>query len=168
MKEPRSVLDYPVVLRKHLNFMTISIPDLGITLVTELPADRKLNKDYVTKISGKIAEAWVKAQRVMVDKSQHRKYLPPASDIRNSVKKPEKALSPARFAAMVGVSKETIIRDCKKRLIKCRRTSGGHFRIPLVQVSLYQDYLKQHKRHAKDHWLKVAMDRLNKKYDLDQ
>lgn len=162
MKKPNSVLDYPLVLRKHLNYMTISIPDLGITLVEELPADKKLTKDYVTQISKRMAEAWIKAQRIIVDKSQHRKHLPAASDIRGSVKKKEKDLSPSDFSELVGVSKRTIIRDCEKKLIRARRTSGGHYRIPLTQVSLYQDYLKHHKKHAKDHWLKKAMDKLQK------
>ena len=165
MKQPTSVLEYPVVLRKHLTFMTISIPDLGITLVEELPPQKKLNKDYVTKIGIKIAEAWVKAQKIMKDKSQAKKYLPEASDIRGSLKKPEKALSPARFAELVGVSKRTIIRDCQKRIIRARQTTGGHFKIPVAQVGLYQEYLKQHKKHAKDHWLKKAMERLQDKYD---
>ena len=168
MKKPTSILEYPVVLRKHLNFMTISIPDLGITLVEELPKDKKLNKNYVTQIAQKIGAAWVKGQRVLMDKSQHRKYIPEASDIRSSVKKPEKDLSPAQFAKLVGVSKETIIRDCKKQLIRARRTSGGHFRIPLAQVGLYQEYLKEHTKHAKDHWLKGAMEKLQKIHETGE
>lgn len=160
MKRPASVLEYPVVLRKHLNFMTISIPDLGVTLIEELPPSKKLNRDYVTRIAMKITEAWLKAQKIIKDKSEHRKYLPTASDIRTSIKKPEKDLTPARFAELVGVSKETIIRDCAKKLIRAKRTSGGHYRIPIAQVGLYQEYLKQHRKHSKDHWLKTAMNRL--------
>jgi excisionase family DNA binding protein len=145
--------------------MTISIPDLGITLVEELPSDKKLNKDYVTRLGMKIAEAWVKAQKIMKDKASAKKYLPEASDIRSSLKKPEKALSPARFAELVGVSKRTIIRDCQKRIIRARQTTGGHFKIPFAQVGLYQEYLKQHKKHARDHWLKKAMERLQNLHD---
>lgn len=148
--------------------MTISIPDLGITLVEELPKDKKLTKNYVTQIGRKIGEAWVKGQRILIEKSQYKKPIPTASDIRSSLKKPEKDLTPARFAELVGVSKETIIRDCKKGLIKAKRTRGGHFRIPMIQVSLYQDYLKHHTKHAKDHWLKKAMDKLQKMNESGQ
>ncbi len=162
MKKPSSILEYPVVLRKHLNFMTISIPDLGVTIVEELPKDKKLTNNYVTQIGRRIGNVWVKGQRLLLDRSQHKKYVPPASDIRTSLKKPEKDLSPARFAELVGVSKDTIIRDCKSQIIRARRTSGGHFRIPLIQVSLYQEYLKHHIKHAKDHWLRRAMEKLQK------
>lgn len=165
MKKPTSALEYPVVLRKHLNFMTISVPDLNLTLVEELPRDQKLNKDYVTRIATKIAQAWVKTQQILHDKSQARSPLPDASDIRSSIKKKEKDLTPAQFGQLVGISKRTILRDCEKKLIQAKRTTGGHYKIPLSQLSLYQDYLKHHKKHAKDHWLRKAMEKLQKRQE---
>jgi len=159
MKKPTSPLQYPLVLRQHLNFMTISVPDLGITLVEDLPPDKLLNKTYVTRIGVRIAEAWLKAQVIMKSKSEANKYLPPASQTKETLKIAEKDLTPMRFSKLTGVSKNTIIRDCKKGIIRSSKTTGGHFKIPVAQVSLYQTYLKQHTRYSIDDWLKETMEK---------
>jgi hypothetical protein len=160
MRKPNSPFQYPVVLRQHLNFMTISVPDLGISLIEEMPEQKRLNKDYVTRIGLKVAEAWLKAQKIINEKSGAKKFLPYPSMTKESIRAPEKDLSPQKMAQLVGVSKCTVIRDCKKGIIRSRRTSGGHFKIPVAQLGLYQAYLKQHIKHATDNWLKIALEKL--------
>ena len=88
-KRNTTVLEYPVVLRKHLNYMTISILDLGITLIEELKINETLNKDYVTKIEFKIAQAWVKAQKIL-RKNKHIKSIYPKPQISEILKKNRK------------------------------------------------------------------------------
>lgn len=160
MKAIKSALQYPVVLRQHLNFLTISVPDLGISLIEELPLQQSLNKDYVTRIGAKVAECWLKAQKIMQDKTLGKKYLPAPSITKEALKAAEKDLSPRAFAQLTGVSTRTITRDCAKGLIRAKRTSGGHYKIPLVQINLYRDYLVRHKKHATEKWLDIAMAKL--------
>lgn len=161
MKKLTSPFEYPVVIRQHLNFITISVPDLGISLMEELPQNLTLTKDYVTQIGRKVAEAWLKAQKVIKDKTVAKKYLPLASMTKDALKKPEKDLTPSQFASLTGISTRTIIRDCAKGLIRAKRTSGGHYKIPLVQIVLYKEYLKRHKKHAAEKWLNIAMSKLH-------
>jgi excisionase family DNA binding protein len=160
MNKLPSAFNYPVVLRQHLNFITISVPDLNITLIEDLPLNLSLNKDYVTRIGMKVAEAWLKSQKILKDKTRANKYLPEASMTKNSLQKATKDLSPSQFAKLVGLSPRTINRDCAKGLIRARRTSGGHYKIPLAQLDLYKEYLKRHKKHVYEKWLDIAMAKL--------
>lgn len=64
MKHPRSALYYPIVIKKSLDYVTISVPDIGITLVENIPDSNKLDNNYVTCIGNKVAEAWVKTQEI--------------------------------------------------------------------------------------------------------
>jgi excisionase family DNA binding protein len=159
MKKRPSPFHYPVVLRQHMSFLTISVPDLGISLIEELPENQILNKDYISKIGLKVAEAWLKAQKIIQDKHSVKKYLPTASMTKDSIQKAEKDLTPTQFASLVGISARTITRDCGKGLIRAKRTSGGHYKIPIAQVSIYKEYLKRHKKHANEKWLDIAMSK---------
>ncbi len=155
-----SPFDYPIVIRKHLNFITISVPDLGISLIEEIPSNNLLNKNYVTKIGVRVAEAWLKAQKIIKDKTDARIYLPKASQTKASVQQATQNLSPTQFAKFVGISPRTITRDCAKGIIRASRTTGGHYKIPVAQLALYKQYLSQHQKFATDNWLKSAMDKL--------
>lgn len=160
MNKLPSAFNYPVVLRQHLNFITISVPDLNITLIEDLPENLSLNKDYVTRIGIKVAEAWLKSQKIIKDKLEAKKYLPEASLTKSSLQVSPKDLSPSQFAKLVGLSPRTITRDCAKGLIRAKRTSGGHYKIPLAQLDLYKEYLKRHKKHVYEKWLDIAMAKL--------
>lgn len=160
MKNPRSALYYPVVIKRNLDYITISVPDLGIALVENIPINNKLDNDYVTRIGKKVAEAWVNSQEIMKKKESRRNPLPEASLVRDSLKVAEKPLTPTKFAKFVGVSFMTIIRDCKKGIIKSDRTSGGHYKIPHSEVGIYKEYLKNHVKHATEPWAKEALNKL--------
>lgn len=160
MKNPRSALYYPVVIKRSLDYVTISVPDIGITLVENIPNSNKLDKNYVTKIGMKVAEAWVKTQEIMKKKESSRNPLPEASLVRESLKIAEKPLTPTKFAKFVGVSFMTIIRDCKKGIIKSERTSGGHYKIPHSEIPIYKTYLKNHIKYATEPWSTEAVKNL--------
>jgi excisionase family DNA binding protein len=160
MKHPRSALYYPVVIKRSLDYVTISVPDIGITLVENIPDSNKLDKDYVTRIGNKVAEAWVKTQEIMKKKESKRNPLPEASLVRDSLKVAERPLTPTKFAKYVGVSYRTIIRDCEKGLIRSERTSGGHYKIPHSEIAIYKTYLKNHVKFAREPWAKPAVENL--------
>jgi excisionase family DNA binding protein len=69
----------------------------------------------------------------------------------------EKPLTPTKFAKYVGVSYRTIIRDCEKGLIHAERTTGGHYKIPHSEISLYKEYLKNHVKYATEPWATEAI-----------
>jgi excisionase family DNA binding protein len=160
MKNPRSALYYPVVIKRSLDYITISVPDLGIALVENIPISNKLDKNYVTRIGKKVAEAWVKTQEIMKKKEAHHSHLPEASLVKESLKMAERPLTPTKFAKYVGVSFMTIIRDCKKGLIQSERTSGGHYKIPHSEIAIYKEYLKNHVKYAREPWSIEAVKNL--------
>jgi excisionase family DNA binding protein len=143
-----------------MDYITISVPDLGIALVENVPNSNKLDKDYVTRIGKKVAEAWIKSQEIMKKKEGARISVPEASLVRESLKIAEKPLTPTNFAKYVGVSFMTIIRDCKKGLIRAERTSGGHYKIPHSEISIYKEYLKNHTKWVKEPWSKPAIEKI--------
>ena len=140
--------------------MTISVPDLNITLYEDLPKENQFSTNYATQLGKRVLSAWIKAQEVMKRKKETKSHLPEASMIRNSVKLMPKPLTPTQFSKYVGVSYRTIIRDCEKGLIHSDRTSGGHYKIPHSEISLYKDYLKHHSKHAHEPWTLEAMEKL--------
>ena len=160
MKQPRSALYYPIVIKRNLDYITISVPDVGLTLIENIPDSNKLDKDYVTRIGNKVAEAWIKTQEIMKKKEDARITIPEASLVRESLKIAEKPLTPTKFAKYVGVSFMTIIRDCKKGLIQAERTTGGHYKIPHSEIALYKKYLSNHIKGANEPWSIKAMEKL--------
>ena len=145
MKKPSSVLEYPIVVRKVLEFLTISSPDLSIFKSIPLPPKKKINNRYVTSFSDEYAlrlgKAIIDIWKDVDGHIQTKKWVPEASDIKHTVKKSEKALSLSEFTKLVNahvkVSAVTIRRDIDKKLIKCFKTSGGHRRIPTSELALY-------------------------------
>ncbi len=160
MKKPCSALYYPIVVKRSYNYITFSVPDLNLTIFENLPENNTLDKDYVTKLGQKLAEAWLKTQEVMKKKESARAPLPEASLIRTSVQMAEKPLTPTQFAKYVGVSYRTIIRDCEKGLIHAKRTTGGHYKILHAEVPIYREYLKNHVKHAHEPWAPGALNNL--------
>ncbi|MFN3453774.1 MAG: hypothetical protein ACK41T_02365 [Pseudobdellovibrio sp.] len=145
MKKPTSVLEYPIVVRKVLEFLTISSPDLAIFKSIPLPEKRKVNNRYVTSFNDdyalRLGKAIIDIWKQVDSHVTTKKWVPEASDIKHTVKKSEKALSLSEFSKLVNahvkVSAVTIRRDIDKKLIKCFKTSGGHRRIPASELSLY-------------------------------
>lgn len=145
-KSPRSILEYPVVVRKVLKDMVISIPDLGFWISIPLPpvtsgdgrTQSLLNDDYLLEMAKGIKSAWIKGHRHIMEK----KWVPEASTFKQSVQKAEKDLTVPAFKKLLkpymDISLNTIRREIKRGAIRCRRTSsGGHYRIPRSQLELY-------------------------------
>ncbi len=155
-----SCYDYPLVIKKHIGHVTISVPDLGITLVEDLSVTQKFDQASVMKLGKLVLNAWLKAHKHLEEKSKSKKYTEKPSNIRGSLDLSLKDLTPAQFAKYVGVSSDTVTRDCAKGLILSRRTSGGHYRIPSSEIAIYKAYLKNHVKHAHEPWSKAALRNL--------
>jgi len=150
MKKPSHVLEYPLVVRKVQNSLTVSVPDLSIWGTLELPPKVKTEKGYVTqfndeyalKLGREILRTYSRATRHMSEK----KWVPNASDIKAVVTKQDKPLTVPAFTKLIGqvvpVSQDTVRRDIERGVIKCSKTSGGHRRIPGSEVGRYLAYLE--------------------------
>lgn len=155
-----SCYDYPLVIKKHMGHITISVPDLGVTLVEDLLVTGKIEPAMAVKIGKMVLNAWLKAQNILKEKSGGKKPFGKPSNIKGSVDIAMLDLTPMGFSKLVGVSKDTIVRDCNRGIIQCRRTSGGHFKIPSSEIAIYKEYLKNHVRHASEPWVKEALNKL--------
>jgi excisionase family DNA binding protein len=147
MKKPKSVLEYPIVVRQHMNYMTFSMPDLGLFETLELPKNNKLSKEYLINAATRMSRLWLKA----TEHINKKKWVPEASDIKSSVRKSTKRdLTPLQFAKHAGVSEQTIRRDIERGIIKAKRTGGGHRKIPESQLHLYLQFLKSGNKRSKE------------------
>lgn len=158
--EKYSCCDYPLVIKKHVGHITISVPDLGITLIEDLAVTKTFDQASALKIGNLVLKAWLKTQKLLDEKSKSKKPVERPSNIKGSLDLATRDLSPSQFAKFVGVSSDTITRDCAKGLILCRRTTGGHYKIPASEIALYKEYMKNHVKHAHEPWSKSALNNL--------
>ena len=153
MKKPSSILEYPIVVRKVLEHLTISSPDLSIFKSIPLPEKRISNNRYVTDLSSDYAlslgRAVIEVWKQVDSHIQTKKWAPAASSIKHTVTKSQKALSVPAFkklvAMTVDVSEDTIRRDVDDKRIKSYKTRGGHRRIPASELGPYLELLKDKK-----------------------
>jgi len=141
-------LDYPVVLKRVLNDVIISIPDLGHWTSLKLDFENSSNSatgenveisdEWFEKLKEKIKQSWVYIE----NHKSSKKWVPDPSTFRQSLQKPEnedftlpefvKALSPH-----MSISENTVRREIKRGQIKCYVTEGGHRRIPFSELEFY-------------------------------
>lgn len=156
MKKPKSVMEYPIVIRKVMSSLTISAPDLGIFVAIPAPPRKETNSGYITNLDSeycellgrKVREVWMRVDRHV----QEKKWVPDASDIREIIKKADKDLTLPAFHSVirkvVSISQDTIRRDIDREVIQSYKTSGGHRRIPSSEVQTYLAYLEGKMKEA--------------------
>ena len=146
-------LEYPVVLRKVLNEIVISVPDLGYwksirleqpedglnSAKTANPAnDFQLTEDVLRGVLEGLKHTWV----YIDDHINQKKWVPEPSTFRQTVQKsevkdftlPEFTLELAKY---MSISENTVRREIKRGTIQCYQTEGGHRRIPFQEMELY-------------------------------
>jgi excisionase family DNA binding protein len=143
-------LEYPVVIKKVLGDIVISVPDLGHWDSLKLPDENSANSandNFEENLLKKIKQVLVYIENHKLQK----KWVPSPSTFRQSLQKPEnedftlpefvKALSPH-----MSVSENTIRREIKKGKLKCYVTEGGHRRIPFSELEFYLSQAKAQNR----------------------
>lgn len=149
MKKPKSVLEYPLVLRKVLDSISVSAPDLSIWSSLPLPPVVKKDNRYVTEFSDEYAlrlgRAMIATWRKVDRHIQEKKWAPEASDIRSSVTKSQKALTLPAFVKLVNehveISEDSVRRDIDSGRLRAFKTSGGHRRISISELAGYLESL---------------------------
>lgn len=160
-------LEYPLVIRKVLNELVFSVPDLGYWKTIPLKNDEKiegdklspsessktsknnevikikaeseihLNNDFLNQINEALIEAWSEVELHV----ERRKWVPPPSTFKQSLQKSEKDFTLPEFTAelkkYIQLSENTIRREISRGVIQCYQTEGGHRRIPFSELELY-------------------------------
>lgn len=147
-----STFEYPIVLRKVMKDLVISVPDLGywntIPLIEiEQPLDTAktskkekiivLEENFLTQVTAALKEAWLEID----DHKQNKKWVPTPSTFKQSLQKSEKDFTLPEFTIALSeymkVSENTVRREISRGGIQCYQTEGGHRRIPFAELELY-------------------------------
>ncbi len=128
MKTLTHPLEYPFVIKQVSEWITVSVPDLEITVADTVPRGGVLNKDYVTILNALI----LKAARKVMEKMQrleevNKKPSRPPSYIRQTIAIENKEKIPTRLAAKyLGISQATLKRWEAQGVVRATKTRGGH------------------------------------------
>ena len=147
-----STLEYPVVIRKVLNDLVISVPDLGYWKTLPLSEKNRdhesaktsikenlveLEEFFLQRLLEAVKEAWLEID----DHKNNKKWVPSPSTFKQSLQKNEKDFTLPEFAKELSkhmsISENTIRREISRGVIQCYQTEGGHRRVPFAELQIY-------------------------------
>lgn len=147
-----STFEYPIVIRKVLNEIVISVPDLGYwksipvieinqpleTAITSKNEKVIVLEDFFLKqVSEGLKEAWIEID----EHKENKKWVPAPSTFKQSLQKNEDDYTLPEFtkamSAYISISENTVRREISRGVIQCYQTEGGHRRIPYSELELY-------------------------------
>lgn len=135
--------DYPIVIKQHLGYITVSVPDLGIAIVENLPAGGRIDSKFLMKIAQHVGNSWVKASQELDRLSISRRPTPRPSSSKEVVNpKKSNSLSTPKAAAILGVSENTVRNLVKGNYLRCKITAGGHRRFSEGEVMRVKELLE--------------------------
>lgn len=153
MNSHTDFLNYPVVIKRVYDYVTVSVPDLGISAKVPLPKEISASAEVTEFLfleSGNFRKMLLKAIfDAYADAEKHmktKKWQPNPSSIRNQLKAREKDYSLPEFKKKIcehmNISENTLRREIQKGRIIAYITAGGHRRIPESEVSRYLELVK--------------------------
>lgn len=151
-----STFEYPLVVRKVLNEIVISCPDLGYwksipvieidppfpptTITSKSSKNEKVIvlEDFLLKqITECLKEAWLEID----EHKKNKKWIPTPSTFKQSLQKNEKDFTLPEFTSelikYISISENTVRREIARGVIQCYQTEGGHRRIPFAELEIY-------------------------------
>lgn len=162
-KQNSKNFDYPIVVRRVVNDLVFSIPDLGYFKHMNLKPFKSaesantsnsattsfvdLNPEFQKEFMKQMESAWAYVGNHMATK----KWLPNPSTFKQSVQKGEEDYSLPEFVEklkeFMTISENTVRREIKRGKIQCYQTEGGHRRIPFSELKRYVEGCKT-QRHT--------------------
>ncbi len=139
---------YPFVIKQVGEFITVSVPDMEITVSDTVSHNPKINKDYVTIINALM----MKAARKVLEKMARledvgKKHYRPASFIRQSIQIQNKDQIPTRLAAKyLGISPATLRRWELAGVISASKTRGGYRKFVLAELDRVKEQMSRGKK----------------------
>jgi excisionase family DNA binding protein len=138
MKKQPTHFDYPITIKKHLDFFVFSVPDLGITIVEDLPPGGRFTPVYLLKLAKTLGRTWIKIGQRLQQFNEAEKKPPRPSRQRTVLDERVRTLMTAtELANRLGVSRMSVHRLCEKGLLEYEETSGGHRRFSELQLKKY-------------------------------
>lgn len=128
-------IDYPIVIKRVGVYLTISVPDLGISEKISLDPNTHAcdSLPFLNQFKSVISEA----QKHIAQKS----WQPKSSSIREVLHAPAGDLTLPEFCKLLKekmkISENTIRREIERGTIISNFTSGGHRRIPVSEINRY-------------------------------
>ncbi len=146
-------LSFPIVLKRVVDDLVLSIPDLGVFKNVPIPREKLIDesaKSSTALLSDEFKQQLIKEIEMLWMKTEiHRnekKWQPSPSTFKQSLQTGEADYSLPEFVKklneFISVSENTIRREIKRGSIRCYQTEGGHRRIPVSEVSNYLDRIK--------------------------
>lgn len=153
MNSNTDFLNYPLVIKRVYDYLTVSVPDLGIAAKIPLPKEVGASDsvtEFLLEESGNFRKILLKAIfEAYTDAEKHvqtKKWQPNPSSIRNQLKTREKDYSLPEFKKKIcehmNISENTLRREIQKGRIIAYITDGGHRRIPESEVSRYLELVE--------------------------
>lgn len=153
MNSNADFLNYPLVIKRVYDYVTVSVPDLGISAKVPLPKAATASgtvTEFLWEESGTFRKSLLKAIfDAFMEAEKHvqtKKWQPNPSSIRNQLKTQEKDYSLPEFKKKIcehmNISENTLRREIQKGRIIAYITDGGHRRIPESEVSRYLELVK--------------------------
>lgn len=127
MKKLVTAFDYPIVVRKNLGYITISVPDLNIIMAEDIPVKGKLQKHFLMKVAKTIGLAWLKVDE-QIQRSQTKIAKPSRTKKILSPLFKNRPLKINEASKILGVSENTLRRMVRRKQIACVKTARGHRR----------------------------------------
>lgn len=138
MKKTHASTEYPIVIKQVKNSVVLSCPDFKQNKIVDLPEDKKITPEFLTRVAEQIGRIWLKNHMKLVEFAGTEIPPPAPSKIKSVLeKREEKLISPPELAELAGVSSDTIRRAIDRGEIESELTSGGHRRVTHVQAIRY-------------------------------
>ncbi len=144
-----NTLSFPIVIKRVVDDLVLSVPDLGVFKNLPLPREKKdspesakssnlvLSDDFKQQLLNEIEDLWMKTEIHRNEK----KWQPSPSTFKQSLQAGEEDYSLPEFVKklneFISVSENTIRREIQRGGIRCYQTEGGHRRIPASELSQY-------------------------------
>ncbi|MGZ3774557.1 MAG: hypothetical protein ACXVCY_12255 [Pseudobdellovibrionaceae bacterium] len=143
MKRAINPFEYPFVIKQVNEWLTVSVPDLEITVAEQVPRETKINKDYVTAINTLMMKAAKKVlERMMRFEEAGKKAPKGPSFIRQTIQISHKEAVPTSVAAKyLGISEASLKRWELSGVISATKTRGGHRKFNLGELERVKEYI---------------------------
>ncbi len=146
-------LDFPIVIKKLVDDIVISTPDLGFFKSLKPQYEKAydessksakilITEDFKNTLIKEIENMWSQIET----HREHKKWQPLPSSFRQTLSAAEEDYSLPDFVkklnAYISISENTVRREIKRGQIRCYQTEGGHRRIPSSEISNYLEKIK--------------------------
>ena len=143
MKRVSNPFEYPFVIKQVNEWISVSVPDLEITVADQVPRDAKINKDYVTTINTLMLKAAKKVLERMTRLEEIGKQPSrPPSFIRQTIQITNKEQISTKVAAQyLGISEASLKRWEDQGVIRATKSRGGHRKFNLGELERVKEYI---------------------------